>query len=68
MRMTLALGSRITFMANATRHVRFHTLMHVVAQSLKPVKLVLAMCKRTQQLPNLPSACHLPQPSCGWQF
>ena len=31
MRMTLALGLRITFMANATRHVRFHILLHVVA-------------------------------------
>ena len=32
--------------------VRLHTLLHVVAQSLKPVKL-LATRKRTQQLPIL---------------
>ena len=32
--------------------VRLHTLLHVVAQCLKPVKL-LANWKRTQQLPTL---------------
>ena len=32
--------------------VRFHTLLRVVAPSLKPVKL-LATYKRTQQLPTL---------------
>ena len=32
--------------------VRLHILLHVVAQSLKPVKL-LGTCKRTQQLPQV---------------
>ena len=37
---------------DVTCYVRLHTLLHVVAQNLKPVKL-LATCKRTQQLPTL---------------
>ena len=39
-------------MLDVTCCVRWLTLMRVVAQSFKPVKL-LATCKRTQQVPTL---------------
>ena len=45
-------GQQLPTLLDVTCCVRFHTLLHVVAQSLKPVKL-LAACKRTQQLPPL---------------
>ena len=51
-------GQQLPTVLDVTCCVRLHTLLHdvvclgVVAQSLKPIKL-LATCKRTQQLPTM---------------
>ena len=45
-------NQQLRTLLDVTCCVRLHSLLHVVAQKLKPVKL-LATCKRTQQLPTL---------------
>ena len=45
-------GQQLSPLLDVTCCVRLHTLLHVVAQSLKPVKL-LGTCKRKQQLPQV---------------
>ena len=45
-------NQQLRTLLDVTCCVRLHTLLHVVAQNLKPVKL-LATCKRTRQLPTL---------------
>ena len=45
-------GQQLPTSLDVTCCVRLHTLLHVVAQSLKSVKL-LGTCKRTQQRPQV---------------
>ena len=49
---TIIVGQQLPILLGVTCCVLLHTLLHVVAQSLKRVKL-LSSCKRVQQLPSM---------------